>query len=316
MNLELIPDEVLLNIFQYVHDFDLLRAFSNLSYRFNFLLHNQYRTYCFNFNYLSKRTFDMICQQHLTFIADRTITVTLSNSEKTPEQINLFVKYIPSFAKFSHLRSLSFDSIRSYEILTKIIDECHHLCNLTHCTFDFGRLRYLDIDTGFTLLNGYEWKAIIKQEVGELIDSYQTSFWTIEHQQFIRCFTRGTTIHLHTASSIFDYNYYRPFDPDSFKSTYRHKDLQRYYSTITHVYNQTCFDSMIPFHTRLLNIEYLNIEIPINDRFWSIVPNLNQLKFLTVSSYVGRFQEQLQALFDLALNLRCISVYQDEPLFQ
>ncbi|CAF1269535.1 unnamed protein product [Adineta steineri] len=260
MNLELIPDEVLLNIFQYVHDFDLLRAFSNLSYRFNFLLHNQYRTYCFNFNYLSKRTFDMICQQHLTFIADRTITLTLSD--------------------------------------------------------DFGRLRYLDIDTGFTLLNGYEWKAIIKQEVGELIDSYQTSFWTIEHQQFIRCFTRGTTIHLHTASSIFDYNYYRPFDPDSFKSTYRHKDLQRYYSTITHVYNQTCFDSMIPFHTRLLNIEYLNIEIPINDRFWSIVPNLNQLKFLTVSSYVGRFQEQLQALFDLALNLRCISVYQDEPLFQ
>ena len=458
MSLELLPNEILLDIFQYLHGVDLLRGFYDLNYRFNFLLYNQYRVYCFNFNFLSKRTFDMICQQHLTFIADRTTTLALSNGEKTPEQINLFVKYIPSFAKFTHLRSLSFDSIRSYQILIKIIDECHHLCNLTHlkfyscgfhgkqsdiqfivnriwtlsklthCTFDifiigdlpffcmpqsistsieylymsmenevrsnqiiqlfehtpclkqlsmltncnvngnyiahtfptltrlkvtiresfhfcemnvffqnFPSLRRLDIDTEFILLDGYEWKEIIRnwlpnlrvfklrmiavfseesiqQEVDELFDSFQTSFWTVEHQWFVRCFTEGTTIHLHTASSRFDYNDYAHFDPDSFKSTYPHEDVLRYYSKITHIYNQTCFDKMIPFHTRLPNIEHLHIQVPINDRFWSIAPTLNRLKSLTVSSYVGSFQDQLQALFDLALNLRCVSIYQDEPL--
>ncbi|CAF1179433.1 unnamed protein product [Adineta steineri] len=175
MNLELLPNEILLGIFQYLHGVDLLRAFYDLNYRFNFLLHNQHRAYCFNFNHLSKRTFDMICQQHLTFIADRTTTLALSNGENTPEQIHLFFKYIPSFDKFIHLRSLS--------------------------------LRHLDIDTAFILLDGYEWKEVIQnwlsnlrvfklemmavlpeknvqKEADELFATFQTSFWTVEHQCF------------------------------------------------------------------------------------------------------------------------------------
>ncbi|CAF1281179.1 unnamed protein product [Adineta steineri] len=458
MNLELLPNEILLDIFQYLHGVDLLRAFYDLNYRFNFLLHNQYRPYCFNFDFLSKRTFDMICQQHLTFIADRTTTLTLSNGENTPEQIHLFFKYIPSFDKFIHLRLLSFDSIRSYQILTKIIDECHHLYNLTHlkfyscrfhgnesdlqfivnriwtlsklthCTFDiliigelpffcmpqsistsiqyldisienevrsneiiqlfehtpslkhlsmltkcdvngnylshkfpiltklqviiresfdfsqiyvffqnFPSLRHLDIDTAFILLDGYEWKEIIQnwlpnlrafklemmavlpeqsiqKEADELFATFQTSFWTVEHQWFVRCFTEETEIYLQTTSSRFNYNVHAYLNPDSFKSTCPHEDAQHYYSKITHIYNQICFDKMIPLHTRLPNIQHINIQVPINDRFWSIVSSLNQLKSMSVSSYVGSFQEKLQALFDLAPNLRRVSIYQDEPL--
>ncbi|CAF1136513.1 unnamed protein product [Rotaria sordida] len=84
---------------------------------------------------MSKRHFDMICQRHLPLIADRIIGLSLSEHEETPKQINLFYSYLLSFNKFIQLRSLSINGVRSYKILVKITDECHHLYNLTHLNF-------------------------------------------------------------------------------------------------------------------------------------------------------------------------------------
>ncbi|CAF5028120.1 unnamed protein product, partial [Rotaria sp. Silwood1] len=80
MNLELLPNEIFLDIFHYFDGTDLLRAFYRLNSRFNYLLYKQFRVYYFKFRSTSKRYFDMICQQHLPFIADRVITLHLSNS--------------------------------------------------------------------------------------------------------------------------------------------------------------------------------------------------------------------------------------------
>jgi hypothetical protein len=96
------------------------------------LLYKQFRAYRCDFSCFSKLQFDMICQQHLPFITDRVLTLTLSNNEDTPGQINIFLSYQPSFRQFIHLKSLSICFVHSYETLIKIFHELHHLFNLTH----------------------------------------------------------------------------------------------------------------------------------------------------------------------------------------
>ena len=62
MNLELLPNEILLDLFDYFNGIHLLRAFCRLNSRFNFLLYKQFRAYRFKFDYVSKHNFDMVCQ--------------------------------------------------------------------------------------------------------------------------------------------------------------------------------------------------------------------------------------------------------------
>ncbi|CAF4788650.1 unnamed protein product, partial [Rotaria sp. Silwood1] len=83
---------------------------------------------------------------------------------------------------------------------------------------------------------------------------------------------------------------------------------------MTSIVNETYFDQSIPPYIRLPNIEYLWIKLPINDRFWSIVPSLNRLKSLTVVSYIDTFQSQLKALLDRASCLRRLCIIQDASL--
>ena len=103
MNLELLPTENLFDLFDYFNGVDLLRSFYVLHYHFNSLLYKQYRSHRFKFNSISKCNFDMICEQHLPFIADQVIYLSLSDDEDTTEQINLFRSYTPLFSHFIRL---------------------------------------------------------------------------------------------------------------------------------------------------------------------------------------------------------------------
>ena len=135
MKLESLPNEILLDVFSYFNGTDLLRAFYGLNIRLNLLLSKQFYSYSFQFNYVSKRHFDQICQQHLPLIANRVVNLQLSNSRETPEQMNLFFTYIPSLKSFIYLQSLTIFNLQSYQILVKLLDECRHLSNLTRLRF-------------------------------------------------------------------------------------------------------------------------------------------------------------------------------------
>jgi hypothetical protein len=65
MNLERLPNEILLDIFGYFTGIDLLCTFYGLSSRLNFLLHRRFQDCSFKFTAVAKLDFDMICQQHL-----------------------------------------------------------------------------------------------------------------------------------------------------------------------------------------------------------------------------------------------------------
>jgi len=74
----------------------------------------------------------MICEQHLPCIIDRVTTLGLYDYDDTPQQINLFVSYTPSFREFTHLRLLMLSNLHSYQTLLRLLDECQHLNSLTY----------------------------------------------------------------------------------------------------------------------------------------------------------------------------------------
>ncbi|CAF5111222.1 unnamed protein product [Rotaria sp. Silwood1] len=136
MNFELLPNEILFDLFDYFNGIDLLRIFYDLNTRLNFLLYQQFRGYHFNFFSSSKHQFDMVCQHHLPFIVDRIMTLTLSNYDSTPKQINLFFSYIPSISQFTHLRSLNLWNIPSIHRLD--LNVYNHQFNEEEC-FNLSR---------------------------------------------------------------------------------------------------------------------------------------------------------------------------------
>ena len=138
MIFELFPNEIFLELFDYLDGTDLFQGFYGLNNRFNNLLYDHYRTFRFNFHSISKRSFHTICYQHLPRIADRVISLSFSNLHEFPEQMYLFFSYIPSIDLFTHLQSLSLTDINQYELVETILEQCRHLNHLTHlkCQFD------------------------------------------------------------------------------------------------------------------------------------------------------------------------------------
>lgn len=455
MNFESLPNEIFLDLFDYFDGTNLFYAFYRLNYRFSHLLCKQYRTFHFKFKSISKHKFDIICEQYLPFITDQVITLSLSNGDDTPQQIDLFFSYISSINQFTHLRSLSLFNFRTYKIIMKIIDQCHELRHFTRlkfktCSFtsshrhfqsivnniwslpklihfecdvicivrpgfsaavkissslqrlslvqrrttlnqinqlfeytphlkhlsiivkhlidsdylpssfptlinlnihvsnvfdmsqiiyllqNIPNLRRLNINLKSNLIDGYKWEQIIdnylpnlkifqfqmqhildfnqniQEKLTELIHPFRSSFWIDKHRWFVRCFTCQTTIYLYTLSNTLQYWLDKP--PDSFISTHTDDNLQKFCHDIIRISYETEFDYPIPSYIRLTNIKHLRIELPINDQFWFIIPNLNQLHSLTILKNIDTFQSQFQALLDRAPNLYRLTIEEYESL--
>ena len=135
MNLEALPNELLLLVFSYLDGCDLLQGFYNLNSHFNQLLYQQFRNYQFKFDSISKAQFDWICQQHLPNIIDRTIYLALNEWAGSPGLIQLFFSYFPSINHFIRLEYLKISLINSSQILIII----------THALPYLSRLIYLNL---------------------------------------------------------------------------------------------------------------------------------------------------------------------------
>ncbi len=128
----------------------------------------------------------------------------------------------------------------------------------------------------------------------------------------VRCFAYSRSIHLDTVSQLI--SWFPATLLDLWRSTYPHDDHQKFHNNIDGICDEIFFDTPIPSHVHLSNIEYLHIKFPINDQFWSIVPSLNHLHLLTISSYADTFQSQLQDLFNRAPYLYALTTRQDASL--
>lgn len=115
---EQLPNEVLIEILDYLNGVDAVFAFSNLNYRFQCLL-LQY-TKIFDFKSVSKAKFDFIIQQHHPI---RWQSLCLSDDHDTPDQIAAFRQRF-SFDKYLtqlySLKLLNNKVNESYSLLSEI----------------------------------------------------------------------------------------------------------------------------------------------------------------------------------------------------
>ncbi|CAF1498591.1 unnamed protein product [Rotaria sordida] len=171
------------------------------------------------------------------------------------------------------------------------------------------------------LLDGHQWEQIIRnylpklkvlrlsmrnvlslnenieEQVDELINSFRSSFWIDER----KCLSKGCY-----------YNYEKP--SDLWRSTYPHDNQQNYYNDLTIIYDYTFFDQSFPTNIYLSKIKFLVIKFPINNQFWSIVPNLKELSVLIISSYRDIFQTEFQRLLNRAPHLDHLRIDQEKSL--
>ncbi|CAF2779077.1 unnamed protein product [Rotaria sp. Silwood2] len=188
-------------------------------------------------------------------------------------------------------------------------------------------LYYLNIDGWKLYISGYEWKDIIvkylpnlrifrliilldfnnnnidkEKQIDQLLEEYRSPFWIEEHQWFIGClWTESIKNEMFCLYSL----------PYSFRSIpggvspliYRTKSTSP--SEMKFVYDHVhdlLYDSLVfkntEFsHVQFNHIEELEIDLPFDDKFFSICLNLDNLLSLKLL-HLNHYSSQLQSLFD------------------
>ncbi|CAF1352916.1 unnamed protein product [Adineta steineri] len=143
MYLELLPNELLFNIFQYLSTPDVLRIFCQLNRRFDKLVDKHlYTCKYIDLQTTSKFNFDLIWEQYLSPLAGKITSLSLSNDVNTPDQVDQFYAHGFTLRHFPQLQSLALFHIHSKEIIDKIANDLPHLTTLTHLTFEKSIFNY------------------------------------------------------------------------------------------------------------------------------------------------------------------------------
>ena len=227
-------------------------------------------------------------------------------------------------------------AMQSISILKLVVN---HLTNGTiNLLKAVPNLIVLTLQTGKHHMHGHKWKQLIidylpklkifqfqmlffvnnEEEMQEIFDSYRTSFWIIERQWFVRCHWKlentQVWILLYTLPYAFSsYSYLTENSNGSNKSTCPNEnDYSSYNRVITLRQSYLTLNDPFVSHIRFHNIRHLEMTIPFSDRFLSVLPRLDQLTSLDVSSDsegdADLALSQLQSLIDLAPRLYFLSI--------
>ncbi|CAF2796210.1 unnamed protein product [Rotaria sp. Silwood2] len=190
----------------------------------------------------------------------------------------------------------------------------------------------------FSDLNGHRWEQIItdylpklktfhlkmqialnhdegiQEKVNELIDSFQTSFWLIEHQWFIRCHwiprNRCSMINIYTLP--YSFPYFATFAKVISNSTCpRESDYWSYnhVHTVSHC-NAPIIGSSTLSQMHFPNVKHLSVTLRSNDQFWSTISTFDQLISLDISltNNDNNVRSQLQTILDRASCLYSLKI--------
>lgn len=259
MNLESLANELLLDMFDYFPSAQVLRIFHNLNKRFDNLIYIYFRKHRLDFRESSKKDFDIICRDNLPLIVDHIISFGLSDTDDIPQQIYLFRSYGLTFDRFENLRSLSFDNIRSSEIIIDILSECSQLIHLHLNVCYFGTTQNTIrsfIDCVWKLPKLINCYLNLSFKHGLFISIPTNISLSIEHLSVIGVLYNGEQ--LNELCEHTPYLRYLSFDLSNIQSV---KELKTSIESITE-----------------LNISYVGPQSIIIENVLQHIPNLSQLK--------------------------------------
>lgn len=293
MDLEILANELLLNIFEYLPAVDLLRAFYNLNLRLNHLLLLHFRSVNLDFRSVSQYDFNHICQEYLPTISDHIAALCLSNNDDTPQQIEVFLQHGLNIRQFYSLRSLSLYDLCSNKLMNELMLQWKDLPNLTHLTLAGCYIQFNQIETQQLIDNIWSLSNLIycylNIHFGETniflptVKSLSLKYlfiWTVDHHQNEVNAILKRTPNLQHFSILFNID---DNDNDTQQSTSSITKLNLYLTGIEE-------DVAIKFFKNMPNLNHLIIEINddtnriLNGYQWenlirNYLPNLKKFRF-------------------------------------
>ena len=200
----------------------------------------------------------------------------------------------------------------------------------------FPRLKSLRLKTSRLFVNGNEWKEFIcdyvpllknfslamdiklrrretkPTSIDEFLSTFQTNFWLIDHQWFVRldrrCWGDGLSAVLYTLPFAFEE--FRSLDDFESKFTCDNIDVFRQYDHVKHLQNNIgSTGRVLDFIDGFPNVNYLETVLPCSESFLSIIPSLNQLRFIDVAILEDKLAyQQLQTILDRSPYLELLRV--------
>ena len=128
MKLELLPNEILFECFQYLNAVHIFQSFDQLNYRFNKLIRSI--PLHLDFQNIHKLLFDQLCRKLSSSpeIKAQVYSLHLSNDRSVCNKIHVFLSFL-SLDQFPHLRSLTLTKVKKDDIpqLTMVLPLMSHL---------------------------------------------------------------------------------------------------------------------------------------------------------------------------------------------
>ncbi|UJR24602.1 hypothetical protein I4U23_005977 [Adineta vaga] len=196
---ESLPNELLLNLFEYFKTIELFQIFYGLNSRFNILLYNYYRNYHLDFRFISKRDFLIFSDHHLPQIINHIVSLRIGDEYETPGLPYIFHFLGYSLREFIHLQYLSLHDIE-LSIFIEYFNDISQLNNLisltiTNCNISFYETKEMNFFNQIWLLPKLKYFHI-NTDYLKYINNFQINHHssTLEH------------IYIHTSCEFSYYN--------------------------------------------------------------------------------------------------------------
>ena len=201
-------------------------------------------------------------------------------------------------------------------------------------------LEELKVNMPSTYIDGYEWEILIgkylvhlvifqlkmsislphqkhpEDRIDEILHSFRSLFWIEIHRWFIQCHwtvTDGSSV-VSIYTLPYAFRHYLYTGQGQLKSTCPNESHQYSFDRIQNLYygyvpSQNVSSSVI----RLKNIRYLDLTIPFDDSFWSLVSTLDRLTSLNIvlnsQMDIKEIQWKLQILINRANHLHSLTYF-------
>ena len=136
-----------------------------------------------------------------------------------------------------------------------------------------------------------------EQEIDKVLDTFRNDFWLNEHRWFVQCDWNPEEGNAYVFTLPYLLHNYRFI---SLRSSKRTSSVENNQSLYNNVRSLAYFDAMsncsVLSTFQFFNLTFLGITLPINDHFWSLVPNFNQVKLLTISWTTNDYEKSRNQL--------------------
>ncbi|CAF4821371.1 unnamed protein product [Rotaria socialis] len=151
MELESLPNEILLDLFEYFSIIQLLRDFNGLNFRLNQLLFVHASVYHLDFRSICRDDCKILCHQHLQAIIDRASSLRLSDdNDDNPQQINVLPEFNMDIIDISYKSTYLYnDNSGSCQQVRNFMYESSTSIDMTRSHIHFSNIRHFSVHLPF-----------------------------------------------------------------------------------------------------------------------------------------------------------------------